>query len=98
MRGDARRRPFRVTLIHPCVGRRQGMKGYVRTWQMAPLPAAVVAGLVPRGVEKRFYDDRLEPIPFDEPTDLVAVSVETYTETATRSVGWSKGIASSRSS
>ena len=30
-------------------------------------------------MEKRFYDDRLEPIPFDEPTDLVAISVETYT-------------------
>ncbi len=27
----------------------------------------------------RFYDDRMEPIPFDEPTDLVAISVETYT-------------------
>lgn len=76
---DAKPRPFRVTLVHPCVGRRRGMKGYVRTWQMAPLPAAMVAALVPKDVEKRFYDDRLEPIPFDEPTDLVAVSVETYT-------------------
>jgi radical SAM superfamily enzyme YgiQ (UPF0313 family) len=27
----------------------------------------------------RFYDDRMEVIPFDEPTDLVAISVETYT-------------------
>ncbi len=27
----------------------------------------------------RFYDDRMEMIPFDEPTDLVAISVETYT-------------------
>ena len=27
----------------------------------------------------RFYDDRLEDIPFDEPTDLVAISVETFT-------------------
>ena len=27
----------------------------------------------------RFYDDRMEAIPFDEPTDLVAISVETYT-------------------
>ena len=27
----------------------------------------------------RFYDDRMEVIPYDEPTDLVAISVETYT-------------------
>ena len=30
----------------------------------------------------RFYDDRMEAIPFDEPTDLVAISVETYTAQA----------------
>ncbi len=55
------------------------MRRYIRTWLMEPIPAAVVAGLVPPGVEVRFHDDRLEPIPFDEPTDLVAISVETYT-------------------
>lgn len=71
-------RPFRVTLVHPCVGRRPGQR-YVRTWQMEPLPAATLAGLTPRDVEVRFWDDRLETIPFDEPTDLVAISVETYT-------------------
>ena len=71
--------PFRITIIHPCVGRRAGMKQYIRTWQMEPIPAAMVAALVPDDVEKRFYDDRLEPIPYDEPTDLVAISVETYT-------------------
>jgi len=72
-------RPFRVTIVHPCVGRRPGMKHYVRTWLMEPIPAAMVAALLPEGVERRFYDDRLESIPFDEPTDLVAISVETYT-------------------
>jgi radical SAM superfamily enzyme YgiQ (UPF0313 family) len=55
------------------------MKRYVRTWLMEPIPAAMVAALLPGDVERRFYDDRLEPIPFDEPTDLVAISVETYT-------------------
>ena len=39
----------------------------------------MIAALVPPDVEKSFYDDRLEPIPYDEPTDLVAISVETYT-------------------
>jgi radical SAM superfamily enzyme YgiQ (UPF0313 family) len=69
---------MRLTIIHPCIGRRPGQK-YIRTWQMEPLPAATLAGLTPRDVELRFYDDRLENIPFDEPTDLVAISVETYT-------------------
>lgn len=70
---------FRLTIIHPCVGRRVGMRDYIRTWQMEPLPAATLAALAPSDVDVRFYDDRLESIPFDEPTDLVALSVETYT-------------------
>jgi radical SAM superfamily enzyme YgiQ (UPF0313 family) len=69
---------MRLTIVHPCIGRRPGQK-YIRTWQMEPLPAATIAGLTPRDVEVRFYDDRMELIPFDEPTDLVAISVETYT-------------------
>lgn len=73
------RRPFRLTIVHPCVGRRAGDRSYLKTWQMEPLPAAMVAALAPSDVEKRFYDDRFELIPFDEPTDLVAISIETYT-------------------
>lgn len=46
---------------------------------MEPLPAATIAGLTPEGIDIQFYDDRMEIIPFDEPTDLVAISVETYT-------------------
>jgi len=55
------------------------MKQYIRTWMMEPISPAVIAALTPEDVERRFYDDRLEPIPFDEPTDLVAINVETYT-------------------
>jgi len=69
---------MRLTIIHPCIGRKPGQK-YIRTWQMEALPAATLAGLTPKDVEVRFYDDRMEVIPFDEPTDLVAISVETYT-------------------
>jgi radical SAM superfamily enzyme YgiQ (UPF0313 family) len=69
---------MRLTLIHPCIGRRPGER-YIRSWQMEPLPPATIAGLTPKDVEIRFYDDRMETIPFDEPTDLVAMSVETYT-------------------
>ena len=67
---------MKLTIIHPCIGRRPGQK-YIRTWQMEPLPAATLAGLTPADVQIAFYDDRMENIPFDEPADLVAISVET---------------------
>jgi radical SAM superfamily enzyme YgiQ (UPF0313 family) len=70
---------MKLTLIHPCVGRWAGDKQYIRSWQMEPLAPASLAGLTPPDVEIAFYDDRLEPIPFDEPTDLVGISIETYT-------------------
>lgn len=69
---------MRLTLIHPCIGRRPGQK-YIRSWQMEPLPAAMIAGLTPSDVEVSLFDDRMEVIPYDRPTDLVAISVETYT-------------------
>jgi radical SAM superfamily enzyme YgiQ (UPF0313 family) len=69
---------MRITLVHPCIGRRQGQR-YLRSWEMEPLPPATIAGLTPADVDIRFYDDRMERIPYDEPTDLVAISVETYT-------------------
>ena len=69
---------MKLTLIYPAVGRKPGHP-YVRSWQMEPLAMAVLAGLTPPDIEVRFFDDRLESIPFDEPTDLVAISVETVT-------------------
>lgn len=46
---------------------------------MEPLAPATLAGLTPKDVQIVFYDDRTETIPYDVPTDLVAMSVETYT-------------------
>jgi radical SAM superfamily enzyme YgiQ (UPF0313 family) len=69
---------MKLTIVHPCVGRRVGEK-YIRSWQMEPLAPAVLAGLTGPGVEITFHDDRMESILYDEPTDLVAISVETYT-------------------
>ena len=69
---------MRLTIIHPAIGRRAGQR-YIRSWQMEPLPAALIAGLTPADTDIRFYDDRMELIPYDEPTELVAISVETYT-------------------
>jgi hypothetical protein len=79
---------MRLTIVHPCIGRKPGQK-YIRTWQMESLPAATLAGLTPKDVEVRFHDDRMEQIPFDEPADLVAISVETYTaKRAYQRSGW----------
>lgn len=70
---------MRLTFVHPSIGRRRGDRSYISTWQMEPLPVAALAALTPQDVAMRFYDDRMEGIAFDEPTDLVAISTETYT-------------------
>ena len=69
---------MKLTLVHPCIGRRGG-ETYLRSWQMEPLAPALLAGLTPSHVEIEFFDDRMEEIDYDRATDLVAISVETYT-------------------
>jgi radical SAM superfamily enzyme YgiQ (UPF0313 family) len=46
---------------------------------MPPLCFAILKSLTPPGVETAFFDERLEPIRYDEPTDLAVLTVETYT-------------------
>ena len=46
---------------------------------MEPLCFAVLKSLTPAEYEVSFFDERLEAIPFDLSTDLVALTVETYT-------------------
>jgi len=70
---------MKVTLIHPTIGKHEGQKNYIRTWQMEPLGAATLASLTPSEHQVKFFDDRVETIDYNEPTDLVAISVETYT-------------------
>jgi radical SAM superfamily enzyme YgiQ (UPF0313 family) len=67
-----------ITIIHPAIGHRRGER-YIKTWQMEPLPSAVIAGLTPADVSVSFFDDRMEVIDFDIDTDAVVMSVETYT-------------------
>jgi radical SAM superfamily enzyme YgiQ (UPF0313 family) len=69
---------MKVTFIMPSVGRKKGVP-YSRSWIMEPLGLAVLSALTPPEIERVLYDDRLEKIPYDEPTDLVAINVETYT-------------------
>ena len=69
---------MRITFIKPNIGRMEHSL-YVDEGRMEPLMLAVLAGLTPPDVECVMYDDRMESIPFDEPTDLAAITIETYT-------------------
>ncbi len=46
---------------------------------MEPLCFAILKSLTPDVHDVCLYDERLEPVPYDEFTDLVAITVETYT-------------------
>lgn len=69
---------MKVTLIRPNIGRLEHNL-FVDEARMEPLALGVLAALTPPDVEVVLYDDRLEAIPYDEPTDLAAISVETFT-------------------
>ena len=64
---------MKITLIYPAIG------DYVDEACMEPLSLGALAGLTPPDIETVLYDDRLETIPFDEPTDLVAITVQIFT-------------------
>jgi radical SAM superfamily enzyme YgiQ (UPF0313 family) len=69
---------MKITLIKPTIGRLEHSL-YVDEGRMEPLMLGVLAGLTPDEHEVVLHDDRMESIPYDEPTDLVAITVETYT-------------------
>jgi len=69
---------MKITFIKPNIGRQEHSL-YVDEGRMEPLMLAVLAGLTPPDVEVVLYDDRMESIPYDESTDLAAITVETYT-------------------
>lgn len=69
---------MKITLIKPNIGRREHSL-YVDNASMEPLQLGILAALTPSDIEVVMYDDRLETIPYDEPTDLVAITVETFT-------------------
>lgn len=69
---------MKITFIKPNIGRREHSL-YIDQGRMEPLMIGVLAGMTPPDVEVILYDDRMEVIPYDEQTDLVAITVETYT-------------------
>jgi len=68
---------MKITFIRPNIGR-LAHGPYVDEGRMEPLTLGVIAAYTPPGDDCVLYDDRMEEIPFDEPTDLVAISVEIY--------------------
>ncbi|MBN1219733.1 MAG: B12-binding domain-containing radical SAM protein [Anaerolineae bacterium] len=77
---------MKLTLIKPNIGRMEHSL-YVDEARMEPLPLGVLAGLTPPEVEVVLYDDRMESIPYDDPTDLVAITVETFTARRAYEIG-----------
>ena len=69
---------MKLILIKPNIGRREHSL-YVDEGRMEPLPLGILAALTPPDVEVVLYDDRMEQIPYDEPADLVGITVETFT-------------------
>ncbi len=62
----------KITLIKP------NMHSSKSKGAMQPLFAAAIAAHTPNDFEIKLYDARIEDIPYNEPTDLVAISIETF--------------------
>lgn len=45
---------------------------------LEPLSLAILSALTPPEIDRAFYDDRIEEIPLDESTDVVAMTVDTH--------------------
>ena len=67
-----------LTLIKPNIGR-MSHSLYVDEGRMEPLQLGVLAGASPDWVDVSIIDDRCEEINYDLKTDLVGITVETYT-------------------
>lgn len=69
---------MKITFIRPNIGS-CGDSRYVDSGRMEPLSLGVMAGMTPAHIERVLYDDRMEQIPYDEPTDMAAISVQAFT-------------------
>ena len=69
---------MKITFILTAIGKKPGQK-YIGTWKMEPLTIATLKAMTPSEIETEFYDDRIELIDYNTQTDLVVMTVETYT-------------------
>lgn len=63
---------MQITFIKPSMT--TGIQGDA----LDPLAIGILAALTSPDIQRKFYDERIEPIDFGEPTDLVAISCDTY--------------------
>jgi radical SAM superfamily enzyme YgiQ (UPF0313 family) len=68
---------MRILFVKPNMGLVQG-RPYRDRGVMEPLTFAVLAGFTPERHEVCLCDDRFEPVPYDEPWDVVGVAAEIY--------------------
>jgi len=64
---------MKITFIRPNTGDHRSKDA------MKPLTFAILASLTPAGVDLELYDERVEDVPMDLQTDMVAMTIETYT-------------------
>ena len=69
---------MKLTLIQPSVGKIAN-KPYIKSWTMEPLALATLAGLTPKEFEVELIDERIDELPEVYDTDVVGITVETYT-------------------
>ena len=69
---------MKITFILPAIGKKKNQK-YLKSWLMEPLTIAVLNSMIPSKWEREFEDDRIEKINYETETDIVFITVETYT-------------------
>jgi radical SAM superfamily enzyme YgiQ (UPF0313 family) len=69
---------MKVTFVVPGIGKKPGER-YIGTWKMEPLTVATLSALTPPDIERTLVDDRIELVDPDQTTDIVAITVESYT-------------------
>ena len=69
---------MKITFILPAIGKKPGKK-YIGTWKMEPITISMLKALTPPRYETEFFDDRIELIDYNIETDVVAITLETYT-------------------
>jgi radical SAM superfamily enzyme YgiQ (UPF0313 family) len=68
----------KITFVKPRIGILASGESYDRV-RMEPLTLSVLAGMTPPSIDVELVDDRCEEIPYGNATDLVAITVESFT-------------------
>jgi radical SAM superfamily enzyme YgiQ (UPF0313 family) len=70
---------MKITFIQPGITKAKGKPYFLNLKLVEPLTIASLKALTPKEIETEFYDDRQQLIDYETDTDLVAITVETFT-------------------